>query len=75
MWRLYGRSICVLDRTWAPSGKLIRYDPANTSTQETAFEIGPLFAGAPGFDVAPDGRRLLYVRAHSIQFMMIDNFR
>lgn len=74
---LCGRSLCVLDRSSSPPGKLIRYDPVTKTEQQMALDIGPPFLAAPGFDVSADGRWVLYVRADSIDsdIMMIENFR
>ena len=75
-WRVCGKDICVLNKSAAPAGQFIRYNPITRNKQIKQLDVGPRVDASQGMSVSPDGRWVVYTRADSLQsdIMMIENF-
>ena len=76
-WGICGKDICDLDKSFEPTGHLIRYDPSTNSKQIRPVDVGPRIDINTGIDISPDGHWLIYTRADSLEsdIMMVENFR
>jgi len=76
-WRFCGKEICVVDKSSAPAGRLIRYDPASKRRETRPLDVGARADASFGIDISRDGRWLIYTRADSVQsdIMLVENFR
>jgi eukaryotic-like serine/threonine-protein kinase len=75
-FRLRGNAVWFLDR----SAIQAQFDVLDLSTHKQTrlgvLDIGPPAKAAPGFDVSPDGRRIIYTRVDALEsdIMLVENF-
>jgi hypothetical protein len=75
-FRLRGNAVWLLDR----SAIQAQFDVLDLSTHKQTrvgvLDIGPPAKAAPGFDVSPDGRRIIYTRVDALEsdIMLVENF-
>jgi eukaryotic-like serine/threonine-protein kinase len=76
-WRVFGDGICFLDDRMQPAQLKLLDLGSGKTTNFGAVELGARLPGAVGFDVSPNGQRVLYVRvdASNSDIMLVENFR